>query len=153
MGGVSACRATVQGFARILALFALLLVAASCGGGSSAPSGTPVAPANGALTVRAAEWGFKPPNIILQPGQQVRLTFANDGAILHDLKIDALDATGVTSQSAGGPSGDQGELFVAANPGKTGTLVFTPSEFGTFDFYCTIPQHRQLGMEGTMIVE
>ena len=143
----------VQGFSRILALFALLLVAGSCGGGSNAPSGTPVAPANGTLTVTAHEWGFEPPNIILQPGQQVRLTFVNDGSILHDLKIDGLDATGVTSESAGGLSADQGELFVSANDGKTGTLTFTPSESGTFDFYCTIPGHRDLGMKGAITVQ
>jgi uncharacterized cupredoxin-like copper-binding protein len=38
---------------------------------------------------------------------------------------------------------------VSANEGKSGTLTFTPSESGTFDFYCTIPGHRDLGMKGT----
>lgn len=152
VGQTSACRGRVRGLTRLPALFALLLVAASCGGGGNAPSGTPVAPTNGALTVRAFEWGFDPSNVILQPGQQVRLTFVNDGSTLHDLKIDGLDATGVSSEGSG-LSADEGELFVAADEGKTGTLAFTPAEPGTFDFYCTIPRHRDLGMKGAITVQ
>lgn len=136
----------------LLALCALLALATSCGGSASPPSGTPVAPTNGSLTVRAFEWGFEPSNIILQRGQQVSIEFVNDGSTLHDLRISDLEATGVTSQSSG-LSADDGELFVAADDGKTGTLVFTPAEAGEFDFYCTIPRHRGLGMKGTLIVE
>ncbi len=131
----------------------IVVLAASCGGSSSStPSGTPVTPTNGSLTVRAFEWGFEPSNIILQRGKQVSIAFVNDGSTLHDLKVSGLDATGVTSQGSG-LSADEGELFVAADDGKSGTLIFTPTEAGQFDVYCTLPRHRNLGMKGTLTVE
>ena len=124
----------------------------SCGGPSTSASGTPVAPANGSLTVRAREWGFELSSIVLRRGEQVTVDFTNQGSILHDLKITGLAAAGVASQGSGLAAG-KGELFVAANKGGTGTLVFTPTESGQFDFYCTIPRHRDLGMKGKLIVE
>jgi plastocyanin len=130
----------------------IVLLLASCGSSSSLPAGTPVAPTDGALTVRAFEWGFEPASIILQRGQQVSIEFVNDGSTLHDLRISDLEATGVSSEGSG-LSADEGELFVAADGGKTGTLVFTPAEAGEFDFYCTLPRHRGLGMKGTLTVE
>ena len=128
----------------------MLLVA--CGGGTTSPARTPVAPADGAMSVRAFEWGFEPASIVLRRGEEVRLDFVNEGATLHDLKIDGLDATAVASEGSG-LSGDDGELFVAADDGKSGVLVFTPTESGEFDFYCTLPRHRSLGMKGTLVVE
>ena len=127
---------------------------AACGlSGPSGPTPTPAAPENGVLAVSAAEWRFQPSRIVLRQGEQVRIELRNDGAILHDLKIEDLSADGVQSQSSGPLSGNEGELFVGADPGKEGTLVFTPTETGAFTYYCTIPQHRQLGMKGTIIVQ
>ena len=88
----------------------------------------------------------------MRRGERVTIAFANEGSILHDLKITGLAASGVVSQGSGLAAG-KGELFVAANKGGAGILVFTPTEFGQFDFYCTIPRHRDLGMRGTLIVE
>ena len=95
----------------------------------------------------------EPSRIVLRQGEQVRIELRNDGAILHDLKIEDLSADGIQSQSSGPLSGHEGELFVGAEPGKEGTLVFTPTGTGAFTYYCTIPQHRQLGMKGVMVVE
>jgi plastocyanin len=104
------------------------------------------------LTVRGFEWGFEPDVIVLRRGEEVRFDFVNDGSTLHDLKIDGLDASGVSSDGSG-LSGDEGELFVAAEDGEAGVLTFTPEESGEFEFYCTLPQHRGLGMKGTLTVE
>jgi plastocyanin len=130
----------------------IVLLATSCGGSTSSPPGTPVAPVDGALTVKAHEWAFEPSSIVLQRGREARIDFVNDGSTLHDLRISGLDATGVSSEGSG-LSADKGELFVAADKGKSGTLVFTPTEVGEFDFYCTIPRHRDLGMKGTLLVQ
>ena len=44
-------------------------------------------------------------------------------------------------------------VHVAAAPGATGTVDFTPSEAGTYEFYCTIEGHKEAGMVGTLVVE
>lgn len=131
----------------------MLLVA--CGDGAGRPAGTPLPPATpqgGVLTVEAFEWGFAPEAIVLEQGEEVRIVFENQGEAIHNFRIEELAAEGVESESTGSQSADEGELFVGANAGETGTLIFTPRESGTFDFYCTIRGHRSLGMEGTLTV-
>jgi len=110
-------------------------------------------PQNGALTVTAKEWNFQPSRIVLREGEQVRIDFQNTGEILHDFNIDDMQAGVAQSESSGPLSAGKGDVFVAADAGKGGTLVFTPNEKGSFTFYCTVPRHRQLGMRGTIIVE
>ena len=37
--------------------------------------------------------------------------------------------------------------------GETTTVSFTPDKTGTFEFYCSIGSHKQMGMKGNLIVE
>lgn len=138
----------------LVGLAAAVTVACLPDDGQDDPPPTPVAPSDGELTVRAFEWGFEPEAIVLQRGQEVRIVFRNEGTILHDFKIeDALTADVIASEGTGPLTADEGELFVGAEDGEEGTLVFVPKAVGTYVFYCTIGNHRQLGMEGTVIVE
>ena len=131
----------------VLFLF-LTLVLAACGGGSPRRPDvtlTPVAPVDDVLTVRAFEWGFEPGAIALRQGEEVRIVLVNDGKILHNWKVEGLEADVIEA-------GDADELFVEAAEGEEGTLVFVPQASGSFTFYCTISGHRRLGMEGHLTV-
>lgn len=143
-------------FAALPPVLALLLAACSGGRGAASAansSATPAVPADGVLTVRAFEWGFEPEAIALRRGEQVRIDLQNEGATLHDLKVEELAADIIESRSTGPLSGGDDQLFVGADAGQRGTLVFVPQESGTFTFYCTIQGHRELGMEGTLTVK
>jgi len=133
-------------------LFALLAFACGGGAGQRAPA-TPVTPVNGVITMRAYEWGFDPPAVLLQPGEQVRLVLSNDGQVLHDLKVDGLQAQVINIQDNGPLSGGEGEVFLSAEPGHEASITFVAQEAGSFTFYCTIQPHRRLGMEGDLIVQ
>jgi plastocyanin len=132
-------------------LFTTLLVAAlltSCGGTDARPPGlaqgvTPVSPTNGAVTVRAFEWGFEPDAIVVPLGKPVQLVFENEGRVFHNLEVRGLKAA-----VAGGD-----ELRVEAQGGEGATLSFTPEDSGAFTFLCTVAGHRRLGMEGVLLVE
>ena len=129
---------------------------ACAGGGANDAPVTPQPPAtprNGVLTVRAFEWGFAPDAIVLRRGEQVRIVLMNEGALLHNLKLEELSADGIESRSSGPLSAEEGELFVGAAEGEAGTLTFVPQRAGTFVFYCAIRSHRQQGMEGVLTVE
>ena len=146
---------SIQTDQNALMALALALVVAACGGEGRAPATppTPVVPVDGTLMVRAFEWGFEPQAIALRQGEEIRIVLENEGSTLHNLKVDDIDVEIGESRSTGPLSGDEGELFVGAEAGQHGTLTLVPREAGTFTFYCSIRGHRELGMEGTLIIE
>jgi uncharacterized cupredoxin-like copper-binding protein len=133
--------------------FAVLALVSACGGGGTAAPATPVAPADGELTVRAHEWGFDPEAIALRQGEQVRIAFENDGKVLHNFAVEDLAAGVVESKSTGPLSAGEGDVFVGAEAGQGGVLVFVPQTPGSYTFYCTVQGHRDLGMVGVLTVE
>ena len=134
---------------------ALLLAAGACSGSNepSGPTTTPASPTSGEITVASHEWSFEPQAIVLPRGQEISLTLENDGAILHNLKVDDLKVDVIEEISSGGFSGNDDELFVGADSGDVGLLRFVPLEAGEYEFYCNIANHRQLGMEGRLTVQ
>ena len=87
------------------------------------------------VTVNAGSFYFKPNKITVKKGQEVKLTFVNDGG-MHDFVIDELQ---VKTDVIGS--------------GKSTTVTFTPDKVGTFTYYCSVANHRAMGMTGTLVVE
>ncbi|MGB2696201.1 MAG: cupredoxin domain-containing protein [Dehalococcoidia bacterium] len=143
----------VTPFAGVALVVATLALMACSDGGEPGLPPTPVAPVDGTLTLRAFEWGFEPESIILQEGQEVRIEFKNDGELLHDFKIEPIEAEVLEPTSTGGLEADRDDLFIGVDSGDGGTLAFVPKQTGTFAFWCTINDHRGRGMEGTLIIE
>jgi len=84
------------------------------------------------ISMSSSNFSFNPKTLTLKEGQPVKITFANSGT--HTFTIDEL---GVNESLRGGSV----------------TVEFTPSKSGTFEYYCTVPGHRQQGMVGTADVE
>lgn len=80
--------------------------------------------------------GIINPELRVPTGTIVTLTLENGDAMEHDIVFGDL---GVASDS----------VF---NIGESTTVTFTASESGIYDYWCSIPGHRQIGMEGTLIV-
>ena len=96
-------------------------------------SGGPTRPSNGVIEMTASTFQFNPGGIAFEPGDEVtiRLRSADMG---HTLTIDALNV------NVDIPAGD-----------TTSAQLNGVSE-GTYTFYCSVPGHRQQGMEGTLSV-
>ena len=133
-------------FVLVAAAVAVGVLLAACGGGDSS---TPAVPGDHAMghgdnsrvaeearevPVAATSFRFEPAEIHARVGEKlaVALTSAD---ILHDFTIDDLDA------------------HVAADPGKTARGGLVAREPGRYTYYCSVPGHRQAGMEGMLIVE
>lgn len=101
---------------------------------SDEPTQEPAAETSGALQLSMTSTNFVyTPNVIsAQVGQEVVITMTNTGT--HDFVIDEL---GVRQALAAGVN----------------TIRFTPSKAGTFEFYCSIGSHREMGMKGTITVK
>lgn len=87
------------------------------------------------ITMETGSFFFKPTELRVEKDKPVKLVITNTGGI-HDFVIDEL---GVKSK--------------VVRDGENLEVVFTPNKTGTFEFYCSIANHRQMGMKGTIVVE
>ena len=96
------------------------------------------APASGIteISVVGTEYGFSPVSISVKAGEQVKITFRNNGKALHNLTLEEL---GIGTKTIGG--------------GKTDVVEFTVPSSGTYTFFCSVSGHRAAGMEGSLKVE
>ena len=86
------------------------------------------------ITVTGQKFSFSPSAITVKKGTVIRLTFKNiDG--FHDFKIDEFAVA--TSQ---------------INGGEKATVAFTADKAGSFEYYCSVGNHRTMGMKGTLTV-
>jgi len=99
---------------------------------SSSTSSTSAA-GGGGQTVQVSEKEFKItlPSTTLKPGSYT-FDLSNDGKIQHDL---AIDGPGVSNAKT-----------PLINGGQHATLKVKLTA-GTYDFYCSVPGHKQLGMD------
>jgi len=87
------------------------------------------------FTVTAQGLSFSPKEIKVKKGDTVQIKFVNAGGF-HDLRIDGYNVGTKQIQS----------------PGEE-TFQFVADKAGTFEFFCSVMNHRQLGMKGNLIVE
>jgi plastocyanin len=116
----------------LIATLAAGLVLTACGGGAAETASTPAAASE--LTVVATEFAFEPADLRLPADQDVAVALENAGVVEHDITVDELDL----------------EIYAAAGETTTGTIN---APAGSYAYYCSIPGHRQAGMEGTLTVE
>jgi plastocyanin len=111
---------------------------AGCGGdgdGGSKPRAEAV-PAGEPARVTADEYSFDPDRLSVASGR-VRIVLKNDGSVAHNLKVlkDG-EEVGGTPTFVGGES-------------RSATLRLRP---GRYEMVCTVGDHEQLGMRGTLVV-
>ena len=87
------------------------------------------------ITVTASNFTFDPKTITVKKGQPVEITFKNSEGT-HDFVIDEFN---VKTQIIPG--------------GQSETVTFTPDKTGTFTYYCSVANHRAMGMQGIITVE
>jgi plastocyanin len=117
---------------------------AAGGGGAAEPATTQsdAAPAeSGALTLSASEQGglkFDKNELTATAGEvTITMTNPDEAQMPHNV---AVEGDGVD---------ERGEVV---QPGGT-SEVTADLQAGTYTFYCSVGQHRQAGMEGTLTVE
>ncbi|MCO5222460.1 MAG: peptidylprolyl isomerase [Thermomicrobiales bacterium] len=98
---------------------------------------TPIVEATPPLVLIGKDIAYDPTTLTIQAADEpVTITFENVGAAEHDFVIDAL------------------EIHVVAMPGETVDIVIPAGTApGTYDFYCSVPGHKEAGMVGTLVVE
>jgi nitrite reductase (NO-forming) len=86
------------------------------------------------ISVKAFSFGFSPSTIRLTQGQRLTLELTSLD-VAHTFTVDELG------------------IDIGVDGGETKSIEYTPDQVGEFEFYCSIPGHREAGMVGTIIVE
>ena len=97
---------------------------------------TPVEQTVREITVTGSEYKFSPGNISVARGEQVRIIFQNSGTLPHNLTINKL---GIDTDTIPG--------------GGSTTIEFVAGKTGIFTMFCSVGNHRSLGMEGEVEVK
>lgn len=102
---------------------------------SEAPTDAP-GDGNVAVTVdvSSTNFSFTPKSITVKKGDRVQITLNNQSGT-HDLVIDEFNVRTDRLTGAG-----------------TDTIEFVADKTGTFEYYCSVGTHRQMGMVGSLIV-
>jgi uncharacterized cupredoxin-like copper-binding protein len=139
-----------RGLARLIAICALaasvMLVLAACGASTSGgyeagstpkeSSGGGSSGGSGNITVTEKEFSITP-NKVSAPAGNITFTIKNTGSVAHDI---AVNVNGTEKASP------------LVQPGKTETWSVTIDTAGTYDMYCSVPGHKEAGMDGSLEV-
>lgn len=86
------------------------------------------------VDVSASNFAFTPTEIVVNHGDTVQINFVNTQG-MHNFTIEGIAARTKTIQA-----------------GYSEQLTFVADKIGSFPFYCTVGNHKAMGMSGVIIV-
>ena len=121
-----------------LALAALAAALAGCGGDEQKEASKPVTvPADRELRIVGSEYEFEPAQVIVTGEGRVKLTLDNRGSLAHNVRLfrDGRDVGGTPTFQGDTPR--SGSVRLAS---------------GEYQMICTVGNHEELGMKGSLDV-
>ncbi|MEN9406837.1 MAG: hypothetical protein RLZZ455_53 [Candidatus Parcubacteria bacterium] len=88
------------------------------------------------FTIESTSFKFNPTTITVKKGDKVTITLNNKTG-MHDWVVDEFEEARTKVLSAG----------------QSDTITFVADKAGTYEFYCSVGNHRQMGMVGKLIVQ
>ncbi len=111
------------------------------------------------LNVIAEEMSYSQKELHLNKNTPYRLRFENKGKILHDWNVSEILVKNVVKTKEKGKhdhhhsnAHDPKNLHIAADSNSTSEIAFTILESGAYEYYCSVPGHKEAGMKGTIFV-
>lgn len=102
--------------------------------GAETAKGDTMKPQIKEFTISGSNFSFSQTSLSVQKGDTVKITFKNEEGT-HDWVVDEFKT--------------RTKILKA---GEEETIQFTADTVGTFEYYCSVGQHRQMGMKGTLTV-
>lgn len=139
----------MQKFKFVVILFTLGIFLAACGGSTQSQNQFEIGVKD--------EFQFDPAAITVKPGQEVTITFNNNGSVEHSFNILKASASlDHVMEELGDEEHLHEELIMdihEVSPGESSAKSFTaPAEPGDYTIACLVPGHVSAGMVGTLKV-
>jgi len=126
----------------------------SSGGGegydSSSSATTTSSTSGGAIktvVIKESEFKLSPSSVTLSKPGTYTFKAENKGSSQHSLEI---EGKGVKSE---GGEGGEAQLEQILNPGQSDVLTVTFQKSGTYEMYCPVDGHEDMGMKGEVVVK
>jgi uncharacterized cupredoxin-like copper-binding protein len=99
------------------------------------------------FVIKESEFKLAPSSVTLSKPGTYAFKAENNGSVQHSL---AIEGKGVKSKE-----GEEGEaeLEQALDPGQSGVLTVSFQKPGTYEMYCPIDSHEDMGMKGEVVVK
>ena len=126
---------------------------------SSAATTTNSSPGGALKTVviKETEFELSPSTVTLHKPGTYAFKAEDDGSTQHSLEI---EGEGVKSEGSEGEESEGGEdeggeaqLEQPLDPGQSGVLMVSFQKPGTYEMYCPVDGHEQMGMKGKVVVK
>ena len=117
------------------------------------------APKDTLYLVEMTSFAFAPDVLEVNAGDVLEIAIQNAEPILHDFTIERIDSDvhisylGGTGQHVHTEAQRDADVHFALTEPGSGVVHMKIHEPGEYVFYCTVPGHREAGMEGTLIVQ
>ena len=92
--------------------------------------------ANTTFDVEMVDTAFIQPELTVPANTEITINLVNNGVGAHNFTLDELQVSSGNYES-----------------GQSGTFTFNSGEPGVYEFYCSIPGHKEAGMVGTLTVQ
>jgi len=101
---------------------------------SASPGASPVAGGE-AIQIHTVDIRFEPDTFSIPADTDTEVEITNKGVLQHDFAIDELD------------------ILTELLDSEESVTITINAPAGTYEYYCTVPGHKEAGMVGTLTVE
>ncbi len=104
------------------------------------------------VNVHPSNYSFTPSEIIVKKNQVSSITLKNHDQIDHDIEIKKISLQKNSDVPHNEHTTAEVDFHLHASANSSADFTFTPTEAGVYEFYCSIPGHKENGMTGKLIV-
>lgn len=104
------------------------------------------------IVIETADLSYSPYKIVVEKNIPITLELKNSDLMEHDIEIKDLSFN-LMSEPSHHHGIKEKVIHLHAEPQTTSEITFSINEVGTYEFYCTIPGHKESGMVGQFVVE
>ena len=104
------------------------------------------------IGIETSGMSYSPAEVVVEKDMPITLALKNSDQIEHDIEIKDVPFK-MVSESTHQHEVEEKVIHLHAEPQSTSEITFTMNEVGTYEFYCTIPGHKENGMVGQIKVK
>lgn len=105
------------------------------------------------IDVSLKDLRFTPEAVEVAAGKTVRINVRNMDGTEHDMLVEGLRIEKVGDAMNGDHAGAMPDMLVVHTmANENGSITFRTDQKGAYQFYCTLPGHKDAGMVGRMTV-